>query len=831
MSASHVASYCSTFVHDVRRAVRAIARNPGFSAVFVLTLALGIAAATAMFTVVNGVLLRPLPYADPDRIVSLWTRYLPESGYDFDEFQLSGPEFADYRTQTRALEEVAAFVPAGGILATSDSDGDRLRVPLTMGTANLFATLGVQPALGRAFSDGDNEPGAPCVIVLSHGLWLEAFAGDANAVGRVARIDGAPCEIRGVMPAGFMFPNPQTRLWRNMIVNPAGPFWQRLSHYLLAVGRLAPGVTLAEAEAETSSLMAGWREAYPDHYTGHFVFLRPFAEDVVGGVRAELTLLFAAVWLVVLIICANLASLLLARGEGRARELAVRLALGSGRGRLVMHLLAECFVLAAVGGALGVGAAVFLLNGFLGLYAGTLPRADVIALDWRAFSFAFVTTVAAALLFGLLPALRAASGGPLRIQSRGAANAIGRARLLRGLVVGEVALSVTLVVGAGLLLRSYDNIRGVDLGFDARGVYTISQLLPASAYRPGAPIGNFYATLLQRIAALPGVRSTGAISNLPISGGAGGMDDFVIEGRPQPAAGEPTPNAGYVLATPGYFETLGIDLRAGRLLEPSDGADAPLVAVINEETARRYWPSESPIGRRLGYAPTGAGVVEPEWITIVGVVENVRAAGALEDVPPQIFFPHAQARRPGFYEGRFMTIVVRADDPLVLARTLQAAVRESDPTLPVIGGRLFEDIVSDSMGQPRFTSQIVAFFAVVALLLGALGIHGVLSYVVAQRFGELGVRLALGAQPANLLRLVVGQGMWLAALGIALGVTASVAGARLLRSLLFGVSATDVVSFGVAIAVLAAAAFLACYGPARRAARIDPMSVLRAEGR
>jgi predicted permease len=822
-------NYAAALFEDLRYASRTLRKNPGFSAVAVLTLALGIGAATAMFTIVNSVLLRPLPFADADRLVAVWTRYEASSGFEIAQFPLSGPEFIDYRAQTRALAEVAGFLQASGTLTTDDTAAEPLRVFSLLGTANLFTTLGVQPALGRTFREGEDQPGVACVLVLSHGLWLDAFGGDRGALGRTVRLDGAPCEIVGVMPAGFAFPNATARLWRNANVDPANPVWgQRQSHNVAAVGRLAPGVTLAEAEAEVPTLMASWTETY-DHYIGHSVFLRPYLDEVVGSVRPELTMLLGAVGLVLLVICANLASLLLARGEGRRRELAIRLALGAGRARLVAHLLTESLLLAIVGGALGVTAAVALLDGLLSLYPGALPRAEAITLDWRALAFAAAVTGLTALLFGLLPALRASSSSPetvLHANTRGVVG--GRSRLMRGFVIAEVALSVMLVVGAGLLLRSYENVRSVDLGFESEGVYTVGQAVPLLGYPDPPAVRNYFASLMANVAALPGVESAGAISSLPVQQGPGGLNDFIIEGRPQPAQGEPTWNAGEVMVTPGYFETMRIPLVAGRSIETRDQREAPWVAVINEEAVRLYWPDENPIGRRIRYTSLTNPDAEPEWITIVGVVKNTLANGAQAELRPQIFTPHAQM--PRNVGGRDMAIVVRAGrDPLAIAAAVNTTVREADTALPPIGGQLMEDIVSTSVGQPRFTSQLATFFAVVALLLGALGIHGVLSYVVAQRVGELGVRLALGARPATLLRLVVRQGMWLACVGVALGTVAALAGARLLRGVLFGVGPTDPASFGVAIAVLGAAAFLACYGPGRRAARIDPMAALRAE--
>jgi len=819
----------NTIFRNVRHAFRVLRRAPGFSLTAVATLALGIGAATAMFTIVNSVLLRPLPFKDADRVAAVYTRYDPESGYNFPQFSLSGPEFIDYRAQTKALEQVAAYNRSGVTFATDDPSAEPIRGFQVQATANLFSTLGVEAALGRAFREGDDAPGAPCTVVLGNGLWLDVFGGDRSAVGRNVRLNGEPCQVIGIMPAGFAFPDASARWWRNANVDPASFFWnQRRSHNWGAVGRLAPGATFAHADAEARALAANWAQD-DDHYKGHYVFTRAFTDDIVGAIRPQLAMLLGAVGLVLLVICANLASLLLARGEGRRRELAVRLALGAGRARLVGHMLTESALLALAGGALGVTAAFAFLEGLLSLYPGTLPRADTIALDWRALAFAMAITGATALLFGLLPALRASSSSPetvLHAQTRGVKG--GGSRLMRAFVVAEVALSVMLVVGAGLLLRSYENVRSVDLGFDPEGVYTVAQSLPpqpGSAYSDPANVRNFYSSLLERIASLPGVESAGAISALPLQGAYGGLNDFIIEGRPQPAQGELSWNAGAVLATAGYFETMRIPLVAGRTFEASDTRESPYVAVINEEAVRLYWPNESPLGKRIRYR--GPDPDTPRWITIVGVVGNTLANGATGPQRPQIYTAHAQMP---LFGGWYMAIVVRAaGNPLAIAAAVNGTVRAADPALPTINAQLMSDVVGTSVGQPRFTSQLAGFFAAVALLLGALGIHGVLSYVVAQRVGELGVRLALGARPAALLRLVVGQGMWLACIGVAIGVVAALVGARVLRGLLFGVGPSDPTSFVVAIAVLATAAFLACYGPARRAARIDPMTALRAE--
>ncbi|HEX7237302.1 MAG TPA: ABC transporter permease [Gammaproteobacteria bacterium] len=819
-----------TIFRNVRHAFRVLRRAPGFSLTAVATLALGLGAATAMFTIVNSVLLRPLPFKDPDRVAAVYTRYDPESGYNFPQFSLSGPEFLDYRAQTRVLEDVAAYNRAGVTFAVDDPGTEPTRGFQVQATANLFSTLGVEAAMGRTFRAGDDAPGAPCTVVLGHGVWLDAFGGDRSAVGRNVRLNGEPCEVIGIMAAGFTFPDSSARWWRNTNVDPASLLWnQRRSHIWSAVGRLAPGATFAQADAEALTLAANWAQT-DDHHKGHYVFTRAFTDDIVGAIRPQLAMLLGAVGLVLLVICANLASLLLARGEGRRRELAVRLALGAGRARLVGHLLIESALLALAGGVLGVTAAFAFLEGLLSLYPGTLPRAEAIALDWRALAFAMAITGVTALLFGLLPALRASSSSPetaLHAQTRGVKGS--GSRLMRAFVVAEVALSVMLVVGAGLLLRSYENVRSVDLGFDPEGVYTVAQSLPpqpGSPYSDPASVRNFYAQLLEQIAALPGVEQAGAISALPLQGAYGGLNDFIIEGRPEPAQGELSWNAGEALATAGYFETMRIPLIEGRTFEAGDTRESPYVAVINEEAVRLYWPNESPLGKRIRYR--GLPGSPERWITIVGVVGNTLANGATGPQRPQIYTVHAQMPRD--FGGWYMAIVVRAaGDPLSIAAAVNGTVRAADPALPPINAQLMADVVGTSVGQPRFTSQLAAFFAIVALLLGALGIHGVLSYVVAQRVGELGVRLALGARPATLLKLVVGQGMWLACVGVAIGIIAALAGTRVLRGLLFGVGPSDPAIFAISIAVLGGAAFLACYGPARRAARIDPMTALRAE--
>jgi putative ABC transport system permease protein len=627
------------------------------------------------------------------------------------------------------------------------------------------------------------------------------------------------------MPAGFFFPDVNARLWRPApLTSDPRLGEERGSHWLAAVARLAPGVTLSQAEAELTPLMQAWRSE-DEHHIGHFIVLRPFIEEIVGAQRGVLVLLLGAVGLVLLIICANLGNLLLTRAEGRRREMAVRVALGAGQGRLTRQLLTENVVLTATGGAAGVGVAYVFMQLLQHLGDGALPSGHAPALDMRVLAFTAAISVLTGLLFGVLPSMQTRSlriQETLRSEGRGA-TAHGRtARVRRALVVVEIALSVAVVSAAALLVRSYDNLRRIDVGFGDSPAMALDMTLPTAAYAQTARIAAFYAALRTEVSALPGVTAAGFVSDLPLRA-MPGMDGFRIEGRPEPQRGEPSYNGGYVMATPGYFAAVGIPLLRGRGIEERDVRGAPLIAVIDELAAKEFWPGVDPIGQRIRYY--GADSL---WLTIVGVVGSVHYESPQLAARPAIYVAHAQAPRGGFYHGRTMTLVVRgAQDPGSLAVTVRALVRKLDAQVPVTNVATVENVVADAIGRPRFAGTLMSLFALASLLVGALGVYGVLSYLVRARTQEIGVRMALGASTASVQRMVLRQGMLLTGIGLAAGAAASVAAASVVREMLYGISPTDPLTLLMVGAVLAGVSFLASYLPARRATRIDPASALR----
>jgi predicted permease len=814
----------------VRHALRRLSREPGFALLVLLTLAVGIGANTAIFSLVDSQLLRPLPYPEPQRLVAVYSRFLPASGLDFPRFPLSGPEFLDYRQQTRRLAGVAAYQIAD--VNFTPPDGRPERVDAVAATAGLFEVLAVQPVLGRGFLPGEDQPGARCVAVVSHGLWQQSFGGDPGIVGREVRLDGEPCAVVGVMGEAFFFPGAQARLWRPLLLDPTAPTWGRASHGFQAVGRLEDGIGLVEAEAEMRLLMERWAREEPHHANGHFLILRALARDLAGDLRPRLLLLLGSVGALLLIMCINLASLFLARGEAASGALAVRAALGAGRLRLVGLLFGECLLLASAGAGLGLLLAVWLRRQLLALYPADLPRLAGGGFDLPVFLFAAAAASLAVVLVGLLPALQVTGARlheALRRRGRSALGDRRGARLRGALVVAQVMLGLVLMSSAGLLARSYRELRRVDLGFAADGVSTLSLALPSSAYPETERVRSFYATLLERVRELPGVESAGGISSLPLWAGAAPADSFLVEGRPAPESGSQWPTAGFVMVTPGAFEALRLPLRAGRAFDAGDQRSAGWVAVVNQETARRYWPGEDPIGRRIRY-PFSAPDAPPRWIEIVGVVGSARHESPWEPAPPAVYVPLAQTPRDPPYSGRFMTIVARAAGGAPdLAAAIQALVRELDPGLPVIQPQTMPEVVARAFGEPRFTTILAGAFAVTALLMGALGLYGLLAYTVRQRMREYGLRLALGARAADVHRLVLRRGMRLVAAGLALGLPVSLVLGRLLAGILYGVGPADPATYLGVSSLLLAAAALACALPARRAAAVDPIVTLREE--
>lgn len=807
---------------DARLALRGVRREPGTAAVAILTLAVGIGATVAIFGVVNGVLLEPLPYRDADRLVAVWGRFLPESGFDFPTFPLSPPEYLDYRSQNTTMEEVAAIATFGATLV--DGSGEARRVRGASVSAAFFDVLDVRPALGRTLLPSDDRPGGSSVVVLSHGLWQSAFGGDSSVVGRSARIDGAAAEIVGVMAPGFSFPGSERDVWRPLGLDPASP-GNRMSHYLTAIGRLRPDVPHERAQSEMATLMARWRDDFPEIHTGHFLYLNSLTEDTVGNVRHALLLVLGAVGVVLLLVCVNVAHVLLAKGLARDVEMAVRTALGAPVRRLVQQTLVESGILALIGAGLGVLMAYALVGPIATLAEGSLPRIANIAIDGRVALFAVVLAVIVTLLSGLLPALRVRRSAPqvaLREGGRGASGGPAVTRYRSVLVVAEVALASLVVLAAGLLSRSYRDLTRVDPGFSAEQVLIADLAVPAGDYPDAADIVAFYDRLQERLAGIPGVRAVSAISSLPLLETPGNTD-FEVENRPAPAPGEPATSGDLVSMLPGMDRALGFRVLEGRLFDAEDGPDAQPVAVVNRTLARMFFDGDA-IGARLRVA----GIEEAPWHTIIGVVDEVLYA-SLDAAPrPAYYLPWVQTPRTFGQPARGLTFVIRTEsEPMALAPTVRAAVREADRRLPIIRLDPMTRIVAESVARPRFTLSLFGAFASLAIVLGALGIYGVLSVSVVERRRELGIRMALGARRAGVVRVVLGRGLALTTLGLGIGFAASLATGRLLSTLLFGVAPTDPATYIATAALLLAIALFACAVPAARALRVDPARILR----
>jgi len=816
----------TSLLQDARYALRLLRRQPAYAIFVVATLAVGIAAVTAVFSVVDGVLLRPLPFDRSEDLVAVRTFFRPESGFDFPDFPISPPEYLDYRNATTALEGVAAYHAAAATIGGPGAEPER--VPGTEVTANLFDVLRVDPLIGRVFTIDDDRPGAPKVALLAYGYWQSRFGGDPDVLGRAILVNGVSTTIVGVMPASFAYPSPATRFWQPLGLDEASP-GSRGAHYLIGIGRLATGATIETARAEVETLVAGWRAADARQYTGHGVQVQPKLPDMVSGVRRALLLLFGATGLLLLIVCANVASVVMARGEGRTRELAIRGALGAGRWRLMRLTLVESAMLAVAGGAAGVALASAGVPLLLSLDASRIPRAAEVALDARVLWFAAGASIVSAMAFGLLPALK--GGAPdvqaaLRADGRTASAGVGRLWFRRSLVAAEVALAFVLVVGAGLMLRSLGRLLDVDPGFRPKGVLLANVSLPAPSYGEAARVEQFYDDLVSRVRAAPGVRAASASTAVPILS-SNGVWDFEIDGMPAPTAGQPAWNAAFVAARPGFLETIGARVVGGRAIGPGDTASAPPVVVINETLAARFFAGDDPIGRRLRVKRKPPHL---PWMTIVGIVADMHDQ-ALDEAPQAMYIvPHAQARVTGDWIARTLTLAVRTDGPPdAVLPAIRAAVRELDPALPVFAVRTYEAVVADSLGRPRFMTALLTLFALVGLVLGASGIYGVQAYTVARRTQEIGIRRALGASALDVAAEVVRQGMAPVTVGLAVGVGSALAATRLMGSQLFGVSPTDTSTYAAVGAVTLAVAVVACLVPARRALRIDPLAAIRTE--
>jgi putative ABC transport system permease protein len=794
-------------IRDLRIAFRGFRRAPVFAAVAIMTLALGIGANTAIFSVVDAVLLRPLPYHESERLVSVWGSTQGEV-VRVGELSRSFRSLGAHRAESMSLS----------------GEGDPERIDGASVTAGLFTTLGVGAALGRTFVVEENEERGARVVVISDELWRRRFGGDSLVLGRPLTINGSARTVVGVMPAGFEFPSRGTELWVPLIFerSNAGQFWGWGGNRITA--RLAPGVSAAQAQEEVREIARRIRTENPvwdpgEEY-GRDARVVPLLENAVGGVKPTLLLLLAVVGCVLLIACANVANLLLVRAAGRRKELAIRSALGGGRSRLIRQLLTESLVLSSAGALGGLVLAWAGLRVLVAMIPPDMPRMGEVAIDGRVLAFTGVLALVTGVAFGLLPAMRSIGAcllGALNESGRSASRGAGHNRLSNGLVVAEIAVSVVLVASAGLLVRSFVELTRVHPGFSPGQVVSARISAPERAYSEPDRVRGFYGGLLERVAGLPGVTHVGAVNPLPLRDPLNGMA-IRVQGQFEDMRNALPSADHYQMVTPGYLRTMGIALVSGRDITDADRAGTEPVILVSESIAREFWPGESAIGKKLGYPWPSP------WLTIVGVVGDVKHDSLSSTRTLALYRPFAQAPIPS------MTVVMRTTaDPGVIANLLRATVRELDPNVPVSDVAAMDHVLSSAMARPRFAAILLTAFSAVAMMLGAIGIYGVIAYAVSQRTREIGVRMALGATPRDALWMVLRRGVWLTIAGLVVGTVAALGATRLLGGLLYGVSPTDPVTFAGVAVMLAGVAVLACYIPARRATRVDPAMALRAE--
>jgi putative ABC transport system permease protein len=805
------------FAQDLRHGARLLARTPGFTIVAVAALAIGIGANTAVFSVANTLLIEPLPYRDAERLAVIWEHNIPR---DRKNNVVSPGNFLHWREMQRSFEDLAGISGSVGLnfKVTLTGGGEPEEVPLQLVTASFFPVLGVAPAHGRPFTEEEDKPGAR-VAVISDRLWKRRFGGDRGLLQRSITIDGNAYTVVGIMAPGFSYLDKSVDLW--LPIGFSAQARTPRGRWMNVAGRLKPGVTFEQAGQDMMRVHAELARMFPDFNTGWTARVVPLREELTGDVKPALLILLAAVAFVLLIACANVANLLLARATSRHRELAVRAALGAGRGRIVRQLLAESLVLAAAGGAGGLLLAWWALNLLRAVVAEKLPihRLEAVQIDGTALAFTLLASIACGLLFGLVPALTA-SGSALTdaLKEGGRSGSAARGGRTRSvLVVAEVALSLVLLVGAGLLIRSFVHLLNTDPGFTPERTITMDVSLPGSRYGEAPRRVEFFRRVIERASVLPGVQSAGAVSFLPLAG-LGAATSYVVVGQPAPPRGE-EPVCDVRVATNGYFQALGIPLLKGRWFDEDDPNDAKDKVIINEAMARRHWPNEDPIGKRINISWN-----DRRDDVIIGVVGDVRDAG-LEAAPRAMnYWPHAR-----FPYGQ-MTLTIRtAGDPAAIVNSVRAIVHDQDPQIAVADIRTMDQVVSDSVAERRLTMLLLAVFASAALVLAAVGIYGVIAYSVTQRTQEIGIRMALGAQHSHVLRMVVGQAMLLAAGGIALGAAGAFALTRLMANLLYEVQPADPVTFAAVAAMLATVALAASLLPGRRATRVDPVIALRAE--
>jgi predicted permease len=816
------------FWQDLRYGVRMLRKQPGFTLVAALTLALGIGANTAIFSVVNAVLMRPLPYHDPARITMIWSDN-PATQLGLHEMPPTNADIADWREQNHVFERIAAYRSS---FANLSAQGEAERAAGAAVTFDFFPLLGVEPVLGRTFTAEEDQPNKNRVVVISYGLWQRAFGGDPGIIGKAIALDTVDFTVIGVMPRGFNFPRgaempagygfaPQADIWVPLALS--AERWQRRNQrQLVAMARLKPDTALEQAQAEMSAIAQRQAGDFPDSNAGWVVRLVPLKDQVVGKTRPLLLVLLAVVAFVLLIACANVASLLLARAAARQKEIALRAALGAGRRRVIRQLLTESILLSSLGGALGLLVAYWGVKALIAASPTNIPRLGETTLDLPVLGFTAGISLLTGILFGLVPAIQAAKTNLSEALKEGGRNPAtpGQHRLRSLLIVSEVALALVLLVGAGLLVRSFSRLLAVDPGFNPQSVLALDVMLPGAKYHTQESRCNFYQQLLARIETLPGVRAAGGISDVPLSG-AEGLYPLAIEGRP-PARHGQEPSTDGRDVTPNYFEAMGVPLLQGRAFSESDAPGQPEVAIINETIARQFFPGEDPIGKRVKLGP--ADDPREPWLTVVGVVGDVKSTVLESDPRAQVYRPFLQLSWSD------LSILIRTEsDPLQLVPAVRNEVKAIDPNQPVTNVRTMEQAVAESVSRRRFIMLLLAVFAAVALLLTVVGLYGVISYSVTRRTHEFGVRLALGAQARDVLRLVVGDGLRLAAAGVGIGLVAAIALTRGMVSLLFNVSALDPLTFTLVTALLVFVALVSSYIPARRATKVDPMIALRSE--
>jgi putative ABC transport system permease protein len=797
---------------DVRYALRMLLRAPAFSLIAILTFAVGIGINTAVFNVVNGVLLRPLPYPDPDQITMVWVHNRRQN---LTEDITSYPNFVDWKTQSTSYAHMAGFTESAFTL-TGDGEPERLRGASV--TASFFDVMQIAPAMGRVFTAANETPGQDTVIVISHGFWRRRFGGARDVLGRTIVLSGRTYEVIGVMPPALRLPD-KAELWR-----PLAPAQQlrdsRNSFWLPVIGRLKPGVSVERAQSEMKQIGDRLEEAFPAN-RGYGINVVPLYRQLVGNIERPLLVLFAAVGFVLLIACANLANLMLGRTAARRKELAIRTALGAGRGRLVRQIVTETFVLALLGGVAGVLLAYLATGFFVTLGGDSIPRPDAIVMDVRVLGFALLLATVSALLSGLVPAFQASRRKVVDHLREGArqGGSVASRRTRNALVAAEVGLALVLLTGAGLLIRTLLTMQHVERGFRPENVAMMTVGAPASAYREPADVRGFYARLLERVRALPGVEEaatgTGVLQPLVANSSV-----FSIEGKPDPPP-EQMEEYPVESVSSGYFKTLGMTLALGRDFNDGDHADAPRAVVINETLARKGWPGQDPIGRRMKYLGDDS---QAPWMTVVGVITDAHRADVTREIRPEVYFC-AQQGTP-----RTQTLFVRTSgDPNAIVPAVRRELQAIDPQVAMFNVTSLESEISRTLSQPRFQAVLLAGFAGIALLLATIGIYGVTSHAVTQRTQEVGIRMAMGAARRDVLLLLIAQHLRPALAGLALGLAGALVLSRFIQTLLFGVGAADPLTFTLVGTVLLLVAAGACWIPARRATRIDPLVALRGE--